>query len=197
MDRVLQPPYVTYELQGQSNNNVHVGLQTVGGKVWLQFKGSSGPTDWSVKHRTQDYESEVVDASDYGARYVSARPFFDPTWFGAFRALRDGMVGYQNPDPQRDALTIAEPTPPPNDSLHTIAAVSVIGPSIYACRIAVRLHVPMAIRATRCIWSHADAIRAISSAMSPSISSRCVSARYAFAGTRSYLPYSSSSTTPM
>lgn len=132
MDRVLQPPYVTYELQGQSNNNVHVGLQTVGGKVWLQFKGSSGPTDWSVKHRTQDYESEVVDASDYGARYVSARPFFDPTWFGAFRALRDGMVGYQNPDPQRDALTIAEPTPPPNDSLHTIAAVSVIGPSIYA-----------------------------------------------------------------
>ena len=131
MDRVLQPPYITYELQAQSDS-VHVGLQTIGGKVWLQFKGGSAPTDWNVKHRTQDYESEILDVSDRGARYVSARPFFDPTWFGAFRALRDGMLGYQNPDAQRDALTIAEPTAPPDGSLHTIAAVSVIGPSIYA-----------------------------------------------------------------
>lgn len=132
MDRVQQPPYVTYELQAQSDN-VHVGLQTIGENVWLRFeKPSSAPTDWSVKHRTQDYESEILDEANGGARYVSARPFFDPTWFGAFRALRDGMLGYQNPDPQRDALTIAEPTPQPDSSLHTIAAVSVIGPSIYA-----------------------------------------------------------------
>ena len=131
MDRVPQPPYVTYELQAQSDN-LHVGLQKTGGNVWLLFQGGSAPTDWSVKHRTQDYESEVLDESNRGARYISARPFFDPTWFGAFRALRDGMLGYQNPDPQRDALTIAEPTAAPDASLHTIAAVSVIGPSVYA-----------------------------------------------------------------
>lgn len=131
MDRVIQPPYITYELQAQSNS-LHVGLQTTGENVWLLFQGGSAPTDWRVRHRTQDYESEVLDESNRGARYISARPFFDPTWFGAFRALRDGMVGYQNPDPQRDALTIAEPTPQADASLHTIAAVSVIGPSVYA-----------------------------------------------------------------
>jgi CubicO group peptidase (beta-lactamase class C family) len=131
MDRVSQPPFVTYELQAQ-NDAIHVGLQTAGGNVWLLFQGGSAPTDWSVKHRTQDYESEVIDEGNRGARYISARPFFDPTWFGAFRALRDGMLGYQNPDPQRDALTIAEPTAAPDASLHTIAAVSVIGPSVYA-----------------------------------------------------------------
>ena len=131
MDRVMQPPYVSYELQAQ-NDKMHVGLTAYRGNVWLQFQGGPAPTDWRVKHRTQDYQSEVVDEGGGGTRYVSARPFFDPTWFGAFRALRDGMLGFQNPDPQRDALTIAEPTPQADSSLHTIAAVSVIGPSVYA-----------------------------------------------------------------
>jgi hypothetical protein len=131
MDRVQQPAFVSYTLLGQSDN-IHVGLETVSNKVWLLFQGGSAPTDWRVQHRTLDYESEVVDESAAGKRYISARPFFDPTWFGAFRALRDGMLGFQNPDASRDALTIAEPTVPQDGSLHTIAAVSVIGPAIYA-----------------------------------------------------------------
>lgn len=131
MDRVPQPPFVSYELQARSDN-VHIALQTIGNNVWLQFQSGSAPTDWRVQHRTLDYESEVVDEGANGKRYISARPLFDPTWFGAFRALRDGMLGYQNADAQRDALTIAEPTAQPDASLHTIAAVSVIGPAIYA-----------------------------------------------------------------
>ncbi len=131
MDNVRQPAFVSYDLHAQSDN-VHIGLLVVSGNVWLRFQSGSGPTDWSVKHRTQDYASEVVDDDAYDTRYVSARPFFDPTWFGAFRALRDGMLGYQSSEPGRDSLTIAEPTPQPDGSLHTIAAVSVIGPGIYA-----------------------------------------------------------------
>jgi hypothetical protein len=131
MDRVPQPAFVSYNLLGQSDN-IHVGLETIGNNVWLLFKPGSSPTDWRVQHRTLDYASEVVDESAGGKRYISARPVFDPTWFGAFRALRDGMLGYQNADPSRDALTIVEPTAEPDASLHTIAAVSVIGPAIYA-----------------------------------------------------------------
>jgi CubicO group peptidase (beta-lactamase class C family) len=131
MDRVRQPAFVAYDLHAQSDN-IHVGLQVLSKNVWLLFQSGSAPTDWNVKHRTQDYVSEVVDKNAGDRRYVSARPLFDPTWFGAFRALRDGMLGFQNPDPSRDALTIAEPTAQPETSLHTIAAVSVIGPGIYA-----------------------------------------------------------------
>jgi CubicO group peptidase (beta-lactamase class C family) len=131
MDRVQQPAFVSYDLRAQSDD-IHIGLMVVSNKVWLRFEPGSAPTDWSVKHRTQDYESEVIDESANDTRYVSPRPFFDPTWFGAFRALRDGMLGFQQANPSRDALTITEPTPPPDTTLHTIAAVSVIGPAIYA-----------------------------------------------------------------
>lgn len=129
MDRLNQPPFVRYALHGQSDN-IHVTLLDAGHNIWLSFQGGSAPTDWRVTHRTQDYASEVLPA--YGVRYVSARPFFDPTWFGAFRALRDGMIGYQNAAAPRDALSIAQATASPDAELHTIASVSVIGPGIYS-----------------------------------------------------------------
>ena len=130
MDRITQPRFLSYELRGKSDG-IHVGLMTARHEVWLTFERGSAPTDWRVKHRTQDYASEVFNGS---SRFVSPRPIFDPTWFGAFRALRDGMLGYQNPDPGRNGLSITEATPTPDPSLHTIASVSVMGPAMYAVR---------------------------------------------------------------
>lgn len=127
MDTVRQPPFVTYALEGEGSG-IHLGLQTAGHQVWLLFAHGSGTTTWSVKHRTQDYKSEVIAGS---TRYVSQRSFFDPTWFGAFRALRDGMLGFQDVEPPRASLTVADATPTPNPSLLTIASVNVIGPGIY------------------------------------------------------------------
>ncbi|HVA28231.1 MAG TPA: hypothetical protein VNF68_08630 [Candidatus Baltobacteraceae bacterium] len=127
MDQVPQPAYVAYTLDGKSDG-LRIDLQTAGHQVWLRFEHGSGPTTWVVKHRTQDYQSEVLDGE---RRYVSARPLFDPTWFGAYRALRDGMLGYQNAAVPRTSLTVAQATPTPDAGLHTIATVSVIGPGIY------------------------------------------------------------------
>lgn len=130
MDRISQPPFVSYALRGESGN-IHVGLQVIGHNVWLRFQSGSAPTEWDVNHRTEDYESEVRDLGA-GTRYVSERPLFDPTWFGAFRALREGMLGYQNADAPRNGLRITAPAPPPNRALKTVASVRVIGPGIYA-----------------------------------------------------------------
>jgi hypothetical protein len=130
MDRVLQPAFVSYTIEGQSDG-VHVGLDTIRHQLWLDFQAGMGSNTWVVKHRTQDYESEVSDGAT-GQRYVSERPFFDPTWFGAYRALRDGLLGYQNAAAPRQSLTIAAPAPTSDPQLRTIAAVSVMGPGIYA-----------------------------------------------------------------
>lgn len=130
MDDVPQPAFVTYRLEGESDN-IHIGLQTARHQVWLRFASGLASTVWNVKHRTPDYESEIMDG-DGDHRYVSQRSIFDPTWFGAFRALRDGMLGYQDVETGRNSLTIAQPTPAPDPSLKTIDVVSVIGPGTYA-----------------------------------------------------------------
>jgi D-alanyl-D-alanine carboxypeptidase len=129
MDRSPQPAFITYTLQGESEG-IHLGLLVIRHQVWLNFGSAMGSTTWNVKHRTEDYESEVVDG-DTGKRYVSSRAIFDPTWFGAYRALRDGMLGYQNAQAPRTSLTVSPPTPAPDSTLNTIATVNVIGPSIY------------------------------------------------------------------
>lgn len=128
MDGLQQPAFVSYHLQGESDGE-HIGLMTRRHNVWLSFGSGLAPTVWDVKHRTLDYESEVIDGNH---RYVSERPFFDPTWFGAYRALRDGMLGYQNAAAPRTGLAITQAAPTPDPNLKTIGTVSVIGSGIYA-----------------------------------------------------------------
>jgi hypothetical protein len=127
MDFVEQPAYVAYTLEGHSDN-IHVGLEVANHQVWLSFQHGSAPTSWAVQHRTQDFQSEVIDGTQ---RYVSGRSLFDPTWFGAYRALRDGMLGYQDAESARSSLAVAEATPTPDPNMHTIASVSAIGTGIY------------------------------------------------------------------
>jgi hypothetical protein len=79
--------------------------------------------------RTFNYTSEVVDDTD-GKAYLTHRSFFDPTWYGAYRALHEGMLYSQDPAPPRVA------TPAPAEStdltLKTIAITAVMGTNVYS-----------------------------------------------------------------
>lgn len=125
MSDLPQPAYVTYGLESTSAG-LEVDLTTIDGGVWLLIHRGSTPDRWSLRHRTLDYESEIVNAAD-GKRYVSQRSFFDPTWYGAYRALRQGMLHVQNAAPPRPSP--GAPTPDPG--LKAIGLVSVIGPGVY------------------------------------------------------------------
>jgi hypothetical protein len=127
MSDLSQPPYVTYRMEG-SAEGLQVGLTTISGQVWLNIGAGSTSDRWTLRHRTYDYQSEIVSRSD-GRRYVSQRSFFDPTWYGAYRALRLGMLYSQDPAEPRPSPGVATPTPDP--TLKTIGAIKVMGPAIY------------------------------------------------------------------
>ncbi|HEV2643306.1 MAG TPA: hypothetical protein VGT98_11385 [Candidatus Elarobacter sp.] len=128
MSALPQPRYVAYRLES-SSEGLQVDLATSGGQVWLNIRHGTAPERWSLRHRTYDYESEIVNGSD-GRRFLSQRSFFDPTWYGAYRALRQGMLESQDPAPPHDPPPV-EPTPTPGPVLKSIGMVSVMGPAIY------------------------------------------------------------------
>lgn len=182
MDRITQPPFVRYELHGESDN-IHIGLITSGHKVWLNFQHGSAPADWSVQHRTPDFKSEVrVGGTD--ERYVSERPLFDPTWFGSFRALREGMLGYQNDDAARNGLAITGPAHPSNAAMPTIASVTAIGPAIYAVQDKGAAECPNGDpgRALHLVPRQHDPRKQLSDAIVDLRSMRFCSIRYGFSG---------------
>ena len=127
MSDLPQPAYVTYRLES-SSEGLQVDLATLSGQVWLNVHGGSTPDHWMLRHRTYDYESEIVNSSD-AHRYLSQRSFFDPTWYGAYRALHEGMFNSQDPAPPRRSQADSAPTPP--SVLKTIAVTSVMGPGVY------------------------------------------------------------------
>ncbi len=132
MRALRQPQYLTYSMEGQGYG-LAIGLRVIRHLVWLEMTSYSParpalPTSWALRHRTDDYASEIVEAD--GRRLVSTRAFFDPTWYGAFRALRDGMLFYQKAEPPVSAS--ATPTPGSTPDLRTIAVVQVIGTNIYS-----------------------------------------------------------------
>ena len=128
MRALSQPQYLTYTLSGEGDN-LSIGLRVIRHLVWLEMVTGSAnfPSDWSIRHRTDDYASEITTYE--GQRLVSTRAFFDPTWYGAFRALRDGMLMYQQTDAPVSAS--ATPTPGPSPDLRTIAVVTVMGSNVY------------------------------------------------------------------
>jgi hypothetical protein len=132
MRTLRQPEYLTYTMEGEGEG-LGIALTVVHHLVWLEMTtySSAQPTEpvtWMLRHRTDDYASEITEES--GRRLVSTRPLFDPTWYGAFRALRDGMLDYQKPEPAISSY--ATPTPGPPTDLRTIAVVDVIGSNIYS-----------------------------------------------------------------
>jgi len=126
MDALKEPAYVTYTMHGDPQG-LAVKLIDRNSLIWLGIHDGSDPSTWQVRHRTDDYASELLDVD--GTRWVSMRSFFDPTWWGAFRALRDGMLNYQVPEAAVSAR--ATPAPDASSKLHVIATVTVMGPAIY------------------------------------------------------------------
>jgi hypothetical protein len=131
MRALPQPEYLTYTIEGQGEG-LMIQLITRDHLVWLNMGTSNDgeptpPVLWTLRHRTNDYASVIDDET--GRDLVSTRAFFDPTWYGAFRALRDGMLLFQQTDQPVSAY--ATPTPGPSPDLRTIAVVQVIGSNIY------------------------------------------------------------------
>jgi hypothetical protein len=123
-----QPQYVAYTMKGEGAR-LDVDLVVRDHFVWLQFSPGRSRRIWQLRHRTHDYASEIVQES--GMRLVTQRSFFDPTWYGAYRALRDGMLNYQDLEHPLPAATPA-PAPSSTPDLRTIAVVSVMGTGIYS-----------------------------------------------------------------
>ncbi len=125
MRDVRQPAFVDYVLTSRSDGLV-VDLTAIRHEVWLQIGSGTTPNVWTIEHRTRDFESALTDES--GRAWLSPRAFFDPTWYGSLRALRDGMFGYQN----RTAPLLAEtPAPDTTPDLKVIAVESVMGAGLY------------------------------------------------------------------
>lgn len=120
-----QPAYVDYSLQSESDG-FDVRLGTIDHQLWLYIEDGSTANAWHIEHRTRDYASSIRDEN--GTTWSSDRAFFDPTWYGSLRALRDGMLDYQNRTaPLADATPDAAATP----AFKTIAVESVMGEGIY------------------------------------------------------------------
>jgi hypothetical protein len=128
MRALPQPQYLAYTMEGEGDN-LSIGLRVIRHLVWLEMMTGSAsfPSEWAIRHRTDDYASEITVYD--GSRLVSTRAFFDPTWYGAFRALRDGMLMYQQTD--QPVSSYATPTPGPSPDLRTIAVVTVMGSAVY------------------------------------------------------------------
>ncbi len=122
-----QPVFESAILNSQ-DDGMPVQLVVRNHLVWLGIGSGSGPNSWQLRHRTDDYATEIIDEN--GARYVTGRSFFDPTWYGAYRALRDGMLNYQ--DIEKPVSAAATPAPQEASSMREIAAIHVMGPTIYS-----------------------------------------------------------------
>ena len=131
MSDLKQPAYVTFRLEGRSQ-----GLEgdLVAQAACLRVSFGNKADQWTLRHRTSDDETEILDSADHH-RYVTKDPPFDPTWEGSYRVLsrplidsgcNAGLPQAPPPAPMADAST-----PPPDASLRTIATVTALGPGIY------------------------------------------------------------------
>ena len=128
MDGLRQPKYLAYRMEN-SGDGVHIDFWADHrGQVWTRGSNGSSTDAWMLRHRTSDYLSEIVHVAD-GQRFVTARSFFDPTWYGAVRALRLGMFNSQDPAAPRN-VTEHEPNAG-EPALKAIGSTSVMGPAVY------------------------------------------------------------------
>jgi D-alanyl-D-alanine carboxypeptidase len=127
MNGLRQPKYVAYRFES-SSDGLHFYLwEDKNGLVWLRGEDGSTADAWMFRHRTFDYMSEIVHVSD-GRRFVSARAVFDPTWYGAVRAMRLGMF---LPGKQPLAAPRERTENDPDPALKPIGSVAAMGPAVY------------------------------------------------------------------
>ncbi len=130
MNDLKQPTFVTYRLESKSE-----GLKaSTTAKCALCLTPGKSNSRWTLRHRTLDYETEII--TEDHRRVVSNYPGLDPTWYGAYRSLREGAIdtigSYNVPALRSTSAPIhTGPTPTPDTTLKTVAEVSVLGPAIY------------------------------------------------------------------
>jgi D-alanyl-D-alanine carboxypeptidase len=127
MDGLRQPKYLAYRMESSSEGLAIYLWANPQGLVWLRGHDGSSPDAWTLRHRTFDYMNEIIHVSD-GQRFLSPRAVFDPTWYGAVRAMRLGMFlpGKQPPAAPRESTE-----QPQDTALKAIGSVSVMGPALY------------------------------------------------------------------
>jgi hypothetical protein len=134
MAALPEPPYVVYRLEGKPASAIRplqVKLRVNDKLVWLDGDASNANTTWFVVHRTSDFTSAILDENKH--QYVSNRSFFDPTWYGAYHALHDGMF-FLYPffsDHQPKPQPIPTPEPSITGGPKTITSVTVPAPGLY------------------------------------------------------------------
>jgi pimeloyl-ACP methyl ester carboxylesterase len=136
MNDLKEPAFVTFRLEGVSEgmrvdwttdncDNVEVSHES--------FTYGNNRVRWALRHRTEDYRTEVVDSAD-GRRYVSN---VDPTWLTTYRSLRNAPFHFGplhcpfGPARNQPAPAPSEPPASPGPALQTIGTVVALGPGIY------------------------------------------------------------------
>ena len=133
MQNLPQPPFVRYRLVTHNEEGLQVTLSIYNHDVWLSFRPGDVSSVWSVAHRSGDFASAVTD--DSGNRYVTDRSFFDPTWYSAYHAMREGMF-FDAPDstqPAQHPIPTPRPSPVPDGGLQTITTV-ISNATLYSVR---------------------------------------------------------------
>ncbi|HTU81115.1 MAG TPA: hypothetical protein VMF61_03240 [Candidatus Acidoferrales bacterium] len=133
MQRIAEPAYVTYRTSVPSGNTSIVVRSDDDGyaKVSIHASTLTDPArSWQVAYRGSDGAASIALPGQRSA--ITGLALFDPTWRGAFRWMRHGLIGTQTPpqQPDTDAIPTAAPdagvTPPP-----VIAVVRAFGTDSY------------------------------------------------------------------
>lgn len=124
MDDLKEPPYVTYRLESTSEG-LRGDFYHCPGTFFCTSLGNN-TNHWMLWHRTNDFHTAILDL-DNNRRYDTDTTFFDPTWYGPYRALRIGMINVPRVAPS----ALPSTSPIPASSLPVIGTVSVFSPGIY------------------------------------------------------------------
>lgn len=134
MNDLKEPAFVTFRLEG-IGEGMRVDWTTDncdGVEVSHQsFTYGNNRVRWALRHRTEDFRTEVVDSAE-GRRYVSN---VDPTWLTTYRSLRNAPFHF-GPlhcplGPGRNKPTPAPSETPAGPALQIIGTVVALGPGIY------------------------------------------------------------------
>jgi hypothetical protein len=126
MDELKQPAYLVYRLESKSEGLRGDFFPSCDGLFFCVRPGNN-TNRWMLWHRTADFRTTILDLGN-NKRYYTDTDFFDPTWYGPYRGLREGMLNIPElgaPSPLPSASTA------PGSSLKVIATFSVFGPNLY------------------------------------------------------------------
>lgn len=131
MQHIAEPPFVTYRTIVPSGHTSVIVRSDPNGYAKVSIRASTlvePERTWQVAYRGSDGAASI--ALPDGHRAITGLALFDPTWRGAFRWMRHGIVATDVAEPEPDATpatTQGTGTPPP-----VIAVVEAFGTSSYA-----------------------------------------------------------------